>query len=69
MSMLVNFSCVTTKIETVSEVPEIEFPKFPVVEESKFNEETNEVIISLDYWLQLARYKIDIEATEEYFER
>lgn len=44
-------------------IPEINFPKFPVLEE--YEQKDGKIIVPEEYILQLAEYKIRIEETEQ----
>ena len=56
-------SCVTTKKTESVYVPELVFPIFPELKE--FEKINNGVIVSNEYILELAKYKILIEETEK----
>lgn len=56
-------SCVTTKTNEKVIVPEITFPIFPKLDDYCITD--NGVIISNDYLIRLAEYKILIEETEK----
>jgi hypothetical protein len=60
-------SCKTTpQIEYIHETPDVIFPVFPSVDSVTYDDETNLVSMPLELWLDIAKYKIDVDAIEEY---
>jgi hypothetical protein len=58
-------SCKTTpRIEYIHEIPDVVFPVFPSVDSVTYDDETNLVSMPLELWLDIAAYKIDIDAIE-----
>jgi hypothetical protein len=57
------------KIEYIREVPDIVFPVFPPPDCVSFDPETEIVSMPLWYWQDIAEYKLDIDALEEYLSR
>ena len=58
-------NCVSPKVEYIEKpyVPEIDFPIFPAIE--NFERKNGRVIVSEDWIVRLAEYKIRIEETEK----
>ena len=68
--MLLIPACATTpKIEVVHEIPDLTFPVFPPPDPVTFDQETGLVSMPLWYWKDIAEYKIDVDAIEEYISR
>lgn len=61
---MLSMSCVTTKIEYIEKpyVPEITFPIFPAL--PNYERKDGNVVVSEDWIVRLAEYKIRIEETE-----
>lgn len=61
---MLSMSCVTTKIEYIEKpyVPEITFPIFPAL--PNYERKDGNVVVSEDWIVRLADYKIRIEETE-----
>jgi hypothetical protein len=63
-------SCQTVKtIEYIHEIPNIDFPIFPVPDFVTFDDVTETVSMPLDYWQKMAEYKIDIDAIQKYLNK
>lgn len=61
---MLSMSCVTTKIEYIEKpyVPEITFPIFPAL--PNYERKDGNVVVSEDWIVRIAEYKIRIEETE-----
>jgi hypothetical protein len=60
-------NCKTTpRIEYIHEIPDVVFPVFPSVDSVTYDDETNLVSVPLELWLDIAEYKIDVDAIEAY---
>jgi hypothetical protein len=59
----------TPRIEYVHDVPAVTFPVFPPPDCVEYDEATDTVSMPLWYWQDIAEYKIDVDAIEEYLER
>jgi hypothetical protein len=60
-------SCKTIpQIEYIHEIPDVIFPVFPSVDSATYDDETGIVSMPLELWLDIAEYKIDVDAIEEY---
>jgi hypothetical protein len=57
------------RIEYVHDVPIVTFPVFPPPDCVEYDEETDMVFMPLWYWQDIAEYKIDVDAAEEYLDR
>jgi hypothetical protein len=67
---ILTVSCRTVpKIEIVHEIPDVTFPVFPPPDCVALDPETELVSMPLWYWQEVAEYKIDVDAIEEYFIR
>jgi hypothetical protein len=63
-------SCRTTpRIEYIHEIPDVIFPVFPSVDSVTYDDETDLVSMPLELWMDIAEYKIDVDAIEEYLVR
>lgn len=77
--MLLMTSCVTSKpegeiesrviVETVYQVPDLDFPDFPYLYHADFDVEEKKVLLDLDFWMRLAGFKIDYNAVREEYRR
>lgn len=47
-------------------IPDVVFPSFPDPGCAKYDETTDEVAVPLWWWMDLAEYKIDVDAVEQY---
>lgn len=65
LSAMLLMSCQTTKTEYIEKpfIPEITFPVFPVLTE--YERKDGKVIVSEDWIVRLAEYKIYIEETKK----
>jgi hypothetical protein len=59
-------ACATTKTEYIRDVPTVTFPVFPSPDCVEYDEATDTVSMPLWYWQDIAEYKIDVDAVEEY---
>lgn len=59
----------TPRIEYVHDVPAITFPVFPPPDCVEYDEATDTVSMPLWYWRDIAEYKIDVDAIEEYLDK
>jgi hypothetical protein len=50
-------------------MPDVILPVFPSVDSVTYDDETGIVSMPLELWLDIAKYKIDVDAIEEYFTR
>lgn len=73
--MALCFSCATThesepliRTEIKTYVPDLTFPNFPNIGEVEVTED-GRYIVSRDYIIALAEYRIEIEAIERYYGR
>lgn len=66
--MLLATSCETTKIQVIREIPEIDFPDFPECDGYEVIDDDT-VEISSDWFIELAKFKIDYESTAEEYNR
>jgi hypothetical protein len=63
-------SCRTTpQIEYIHEIPDVVFPVFPSVDSVTYDDEIGLVSMPLELWMDIAEYKIDVDAIEEYLTR
>jgi hypothetical protein len=56
-------------IEYIHDVPAITFPVFPPPDCVEYDEATDTVSMPLSYWRDIAEYKIDVDAIEEYLDK
>ena len=52
----------------VYDLPVLEFPVFPKPVGIKYNEEHDRVSMTLEYWLSIVDYKIDVDALKKIYE-
>jgi hypothetical protein len=69
MTLIVSCRSAPLKIEYIREVPDVVFPVFPPPDCVSFDAETETVSMPLWYWQDIAEYKIDIDAIEEYLSK
>lgn len=69
--MLLVISCRTTEVQTktVYVVPDVEWPEFPDVSSARYDDITDEVIVSGDWWMYLAEFKRDFDRIKYVFTR
>jgi hypothetical protein len=63
---LLTIACATTRTEYIHDVPAVIFPVFPPPDCVEYDEATDTVSMPLWYWQDIAEYKIDVDAAEEY---
>jgi len=63
--LLLTQSCATNKPVYIYDTPYVSFPAFPVPTETSFNGTTNTVTVPVEWYIQLAEYKTEIQAIEK----
>jgi hypothetical protein len=66
MTLIISCRSAPLKVEYVREVPDVVFPVFPPPDCVSFDLETEIVSMPLWYWQDIAEYKLDVDALEEY---
>lgn len=62
-----SMSCATdTVVEYI--VPDVVFPSFPNPDCAEYDEESDKVAVPLWWWVDLAEYKVDVDAVEQYLD-
>ena len=64
---LLTQSCATNKPVYIYDTPYVSFPAFPVPTETSFDGATNTVKVPVDWYIQLAEYKTEIQAIEKFY--
>ena len=68
VSTLLMQSCATSRRPVyIYDVPYVSFPTFPVPTETSFNDTTNTVTVPVEWYIQLAEYKTEIQAIEKFY--
>lgn len=62
-------SCRTTQNKIIWDVPEIVKPEFPKPAIAELNEDEKTVTVDLEWFLNIAKYKIEVEKEFEYLEK
>lgn len=64
-------SCKTTQVVTeyVYKVPQVVWPDFPSVDSAVYDDENDTVVVSGDFWMQLAEYKRDVDRIKKIYQR
>lgn len=66
--LLLMQSCATSRRPVyIYDVPYVSFPAFPVPTETSFDGATNTVKVPVDWYIQLAEYKTEIQAIEKFY--
>ena len=68
VSTLLMQSCATNRRPVyIYDVPYVPFPAFPVPAETSFDGATNTVNVPVDWYIQLAECKAEIQAIEKFY--